>query len=266
MSRSKYTRASAGARACQCLLVASLAAVASSASVRSNTPPDCTSPLTIGQNSYDFSTLADWSPISKTYSFGTPPSTTSYTVDLSLCSALPKTGTGEESCAPGTRTCLRVASSKDESRGPENFQIIPLITDADGSYDVEEKRGTNHGLEFEFQGPQYAGRRQKFELTLICDPKAGKDAVPDFQGHDLVNGKTSMSLKTPAACPKDKRSGETTAGESQSGWGFFSWLFFLLIVGTIAYFAIGMYRNQQMYGVAEVPHRDLLRELPYLIQ
>lgn len=55
---------------------------------------------------------------------------------------------------------------------------------------------------------------------------------------------------------------------SSGGWGFFSWFFFLIFMGGLAYFAFFAWVNYTRYGAQGwdlVPHADALRDLPYIL-
>lgn len=145
---------------------------------------------------------------------------------------------------------------------------MPLHT-SDYGYEVESSSKASQ-LEWTFFGPQYGDRKQKVEIEMVCDENVKQDR-PEFKSYDLFEGEAKLFWKSQAACPKKRDTntggspGDDAATPSSSGWGFFSWFFFLAIIGMLAYFVIGTYLNHQRYGTYEIPHRDFWREAPYLM-
>ncbi|PWN26777.1 hypothetical protein BDZ90DRAFT_232887 [Jaminaea rosea] len=265
--RSKITQASI-------LLLASMAGadpLTRRAPTASAAALDCAQPLTFGSNQYDLSSLSSLDPVIISAKYDTPPSITTYSLALSLCKPLPS----DQSCGSGTRVCQRVSSKLSAGGDDVVNQIIPFYGDgAAYRYELEDVSTDGKEWTLELKGPEYAGRRQKLEIQMSCDPSASVESKPTFKGYDLMEGEGKVSWRTKIACPmstKDKDGdpagdGTNPLQPAQGGWGFFSWFFFLIIMGLIIYFVLGTYQNHQKYGVYEIPHRDFWREAPYLVQ
>ncbi|CAO1618369.1 unnamed protein product [Parajaminaea phylloscopi] len=258
-------------------LAALISSDVEAASVSLSSPLDCSKPITLPSgNRYDLSSLAKRGPVTVSASYDTPPTTTTYTLDVSLCSALdPNSSPAEERCPPNTRICQRVRSKPKSGSGEGMVtHVIPLVTESYGYQILQDSDGAGAASSFQLHlhGPEYAARPQKVKLEMVCD-KSASNTVPEFKEYELMDGKAELKWRTPAACPLDNSgvgsgSGDNGGGSSPArtgGWGFFSWLFFLGSLALIAYFAIGTYLNQQRYGVMEIPHRDFWRESPYLV-
>lgn len=87
------------------------------------------------------------------------------------------------------------------------------------------------------RGPTYNKIEQQADLDLTCDESISNgDSVPIFESYDELKGVLNLSWKHKTFCsksggdsgggkkPSDEKDGEK---ESSSGWGFFSWFFFL---------------------------------------
>lgn len=213
---------------------------ASAASVSISSPLDCSKLLTLANgNRYDLSEIAKQGPLTISSSYDTPPTTTTYTLDVSLCSALDvsRAPAGQQ-CPQGSRICQRV-SSKPNSGGGDGMitHVVPLVTETYGFQASQEGQngGVSSSFDLTFHGPQYATRDQKVQLEMICDP-AAKDTSPEFREYELMDGKAKLRWRTASACAvsnSDDSGGNSGSGSGsgqptqQGGWGFFSWLFFL---------------------------------------
>lgn len=113
---------------------------------------------------------------------------------------------------------------------------------------------------------------------------------PSVDDYDPKAGILYLSWTTSAACPtpndtpppnqdegnnKDDDPPEDDDGESgrdpvgnSKGLGFFGWFITLLFLGFAGYLILGAYHNRTTYGATGwdmVPHRDVWRDLPYVV-
>lgn len=112
---------------------------------------------------------------------------------------------------------------------------------------------------------------------------------PTVDEYDSEAGILYLSWTTFAACPASNEGGSDNspppkqddesppAGEDDgksardpvaTGMGFFGWFITLLFLGFAAYFVLGAYHNRTKYGATGwdmVPHRDVWRDLPYVV-
>ncbi|OXB35313.1 hypothetical protein J007_04980 [Cryptococcus neoformans] len=236
---------------------------------------DCS--ITVSSISYDISPLAGLRTASKDSS--TPPTTSEVKVSMDLCAG---EGLGkedgvadEDQCPENTRVCLKLINHKPSSSDPDRVTaVVPFwlvnTPDSDITTMPLGKNG-EQGLEITVNGQEYAGVPQRLQLTLLCDTSS------DSPNPTLVSytvGALSLRWETPDACPRsgDPSNPSNPSGSSGGGAGFFSFvktLFWLIIIGLILYFAIGIFYNHQQYsarGWDLIPHRDFWREVPTLLQ
>ncbi|PWN34972.1 uncharacterized protein FA14DRAFT_167408 [Meira miltonrushii] len=211
----------------------------------------------------------------------TPPTTTKTSIKIDLCAPLPQeNGPAVEQCKEGTRICMRVINDK-KGEGERVTQVISAGGNGidDGKWSVqlgEHVDGAERVLELEMAGDYYGDRKQRTEIDFRCNKNGPKDAKPIMKKYDREEGKLKLEWTTPYACTThmggagDNDRSDTDKGGNQDpnknsgGWGFFSWFFFLLIVGGIVYFVAGLWRNYNEYGVIELPNKDFWREAPYI--
>ena len=126
-------------------------------------------------------------------------------------------------------------------------------------------------------------------VKLIGLP-ARPQTQPSVDDYDPKAGILYLSWTTSAACPtsndtappnqdegnnKDDDPPEDDDGESgrdpvgnSKGLGFFGWFITLLFLGFAGYLILGAYHNRTTYGATGwdmVPHRDVWRDLPYVV-
>lgn len=183
----------------------------------------------------DFSTLSE---ALSTETISTPPTNTRISLAVNLCSSLSSTEPSAEACPSNARICLKISTSRQGESNESLNQIVPLHT-SDYGYEVEtSSKGKGDQLEWTLYGPQYGERKQKVEIEMICDANV-KQERPEFRAYDIMEGEAKVYWRSQAACPKKRNSSGGSAGGStpndgggdvgskSSGWGFFSWLFFL---------------------------------------
>ncbi|WVR09557.1 hypothetical protein IAU60_006626 [Kwoniella sp. DSM 27419] len=233
--------------------------------------------LTSSDIPYDLNALSGTKVLSKESQ--TPPTTSEAKVSMELCGndgLGPEDGIpDEDKCPPNTRVCLKLLNHKSSASDPDRITaVVPIWladTPEDDVFTTPMGKTGEQGLKIYVQGPEYAGVRQHLNLTLLCDPSA-ENTEPEFASY--TSGLVSLEWTTKEACPRDQSPSPpgSPAPDSSSGlgfWGFIKFVFWLCVVGLIAYFAIGMFYNHQQYsarGWDLVPHRDFWREVPVLVK
>lgn len=261
------------------------------ASKQTLSPFDCSNVAVSSKQSFDLSKIAY--PIRTSNTESTPPSETKTSIDIDLCKPLEADPNRDEKdqCPRGTRICITIETIKDDKTIVT--QAIPVAYSGEsGGSKIEAKvewgeelEGGEKSIELQLPGATYAGREQKAELELVCDAKADADSHPTARSYDRADGKLKLRWPTKFACssassepgsespPKggsdsdQNKDSDGSGSTSSGGWGFFSWLFFLLFVGFAAYMGVGMYNNYNNYGASGwdlVPHKDFWRESPYI--
>ncbi|GAA5988030.1 hypothetical protein JCM10908_002034 [Rhodotorula pacifica] len=251
---------------------------------------DC-SPLTVGGHSFDLSQLKGvhtWERESQT-----PPTVTKNRYALSLCSPLPDPSgdaAPEDDCPSGTRLCMRTFTTRS-GLDDRVLSVVPIITnEADAVPSQKGDTKTKDEWIFEMGGGTYNGVDQRVKIDFKCD-KGAKDTEPSVDDYDPKAGILYLSWTTSAACPtsndnppaspppnqddNEKPSEPPSSDDGTSardpvreGMGFFGWFFTLLFLGFVGYFVLGAYHNRTTYGATGwdmVPHRDVWRDLPYVI-
>ncbi|ODN94851.1 hypothetical protein L198_04999 [Cryptococcus wingfieldii CBS 7118] len=231
---------------------------------------DCA--LSPGSIPFDLHPLAGIRTASK--QSDTPPTTSEAKVSLDLCNpeGLQREEglSDEDQCPPKTKVCVKLLNHKPSSSDPDRVTaVIPFWSEDMPAEDVTTtplgRRG-DQGLKIDVNGPEYAGVRQYLNLTLICDTSSS-DPNPTLISY--TSGNLNLEWATPDACPKTADS-PSASEPGEGGGGFLSFLatlFWLVLLGLVLYFAIGIFYNHQQYsarGWDLVPHRDFWRDVPTL--
>ena len=275
--------------ACASLSLAALALLTGAEAKETLSPFDCAKVKLSSVQSFDLSRIPF--PVSTSNIESTPPSETRTTIDIDLCKPLAANPDRSEAdqCPRGTRICITIESIKDDRTTV--IQAIPVAYSGDGGGSRiqavaefgDSLDGGERAIKLELPGADYAGRKQKTKLELVCDKAAAQDAKPTARKYDRADGQLEIRWPTRFACSSDGGSGggsnpppsqtdpgsggEIGSDTDTGGGGFFSWLFFLLFLGLAIYMGLGMYNNYNQYGATGwdlVPHRDFWRESPYI--
>ncbi|GAA6064510.1 hypothetical protein JCM10212_004871 [Sporobolomyces blumeae] len=224
----------------------------------------------------------------------TPPTVTITKYDLSLCSALPSTDLPpSDSCPPGTRLCMSTYTSRpdDPSLPDRILSVVPITVEPEGQEldaILSKVEGVDEAQEWvmEVGGGTYNRVGQRARFLMKCN-KDAKGTAPTVTEYHSKLGILDLEWTTAAACPRssddpppsdnnpnpddgrnDRGGDDDERRGKDSGMGFFGWLFTLLVLGLIAYFVLGSYHNYSQYGATGwdmIPHRDLWRELPFIL-
>ncbi|GAA5925272.1 hypothetical protein JCM1841_001916 [Sporobolomyces salmonicolor] len=241
--------------------------------------------LSVDGSSYDLSKLGGVHTFE--VSTPTPPTVTKTQYQLSLCSPLPEhSGSPDDACPSGTRICMSTYSTRP---GLEDrlLSVVPIAGDINGT-DGQAKAIQIEGVKvdeawlLEMSGGQYNGVDQRARIEMRCDQSA-TETVPTVKDYDSKSGVLELKWVTSAACPtsaggndppppskpdEDEPPTDDEREPPSSGMGFLGWFFTLLFLGLIAYFAFGSYNNYTTYGATGwdmIPHRDVWRDLPYVV-
>ncbi|ORY89720.1 autophagy-related protein 27 [Leucosporidium creatinivorum] len=243
---------------------------------------DCKTPLQLGKQSFDLSSLAGEHHFE--VSTPTPPTITKTSYRLSLCSPLsliPSTPAADQ-CPQDTNLCMTTISTR-EGLEDRVISVVPVVQKlAEGTPEVEQGDG---GWWLALGGGEYNTVRQKARVEMLCDA-AAKETVPTFTSYDPLTGLLTLKWTTAAACdtteggtptpppPKDDdkdkpKEGEEKNPRAEGGMGFFGWFFTLLILFFLSYLILGSWHNYTQYGatgVDAIPHKELWRDLPWLVK
>ncbi|KAA8916548.1 hypothetical protein TRICI_001302 [Trichomonascus ciferrii] len=225
----------------------------------------------------------------------TPPSTTNSTWYINPCgrldeSKIPK----EEQCPAGTQICgvKRVHLEKVDMI----TEVIPVCGDLNGNQGgakVSKLKDDKEGLQVEMLGGQWGGNKDLgAKIDFICDKnEKSKDNIK-FVGWD--GKQLSLEWKTDVACKRDNKDKDGDKGkdgdkkkepekdkkpeddkdddkksDSGSSWGFFTWLFVLIVLAAAGYVIASAWINYNRYGLTGMdmlPQSDTVRDLPFLIR
>ncbi|SGY14312.1 BQ5605_C010g06137 [Microbotryum silenes-dioicae] len=242
--------------------------------------PDCHSPLQLGTDRFDLSTLSG----ERTFetSVPTPPTTTETTYSISICGALPLSNPPAQegdSCPPDTSICT-IARALRPSHDDVILSVIPIAKAIEPlSYEfLQGETNTDKGWILLMSGGEYNGVKQTARFEMHCDP-AAKETSPTFEAYDALQGLLFLKWTTDAACSTTSTPGDGkdapgstpppgSAPPPKDRMGWFGWIFTLFFLGTMAYFALGTWNNYTQYGATgwdAIPHRDVWRDLPYVV-
>ena len=144
--------------------------------------------------------------------------------------------------------------------------IIEFICkkDEDPSSRVRRDDGSKNGGENNKDRDSEKEDPPEWKAQMSTDDGVG--GTIEFQSYKEEEGVLRLNWYTPHGC-EDSASKPTTETPS-GGWGFFSWFFFLVFMGLLAYFAVSMWFNYTRYGARGwdlLPHADLIQDLPYIL-
>lgn len=203
-----------------------------------------------------------------TNSTQTPPSVTDFEVYVNPCGAVK----GDDQCADDDHLC--VVESITEGTGRSAKTIItgvkPFGSRTQGA--VEEISREFQKITVEYKGALWGSSTIDGTIEIACGPEDSATV----EMNQPLNYK--VYLKSEKMCTKGKNPGESpdknpktpeTGGSKKGGWGFFTWMFVLLLLVGIGYAALTVYINfAQSRGnlplAADIG--DVLRDLPYLLR
>ncbi|GAA5871416.1 hypothetical protein JCM16303_000747 [Sporobolomyces ruberrimus] len=239
--------------------------------------------LSLNGNEFDLSSIAGVHKFEE--QTNTPPTVTKTKYELSLCSALPPPSSdvpASDVCPSGTRLCMTTFSSR-EGLEDRLLSVVPIAGEIEGGSEMTVTAIKVEGVEeknewlLEIKGGKYNGVDQSARIEMKCDPNA-RETAPTVKEYHSKQGALDLEWTTSAACPlsddpppSDKNpdnDGNDDDDKISGGMGFFGWFFTLILLGFIGYFVLGAYHNYTTYGATGwdmVPHRDMWRDLPWVI-
>lgn len=167
--------------------------------------------------------------------------------------------------------------------------VIPVSGDIGSRRSKPNVTRTDTGLRAEMPGGSWGDFTPLAAvLDLVCDPDI--DSQLEFVDWDLHTLKLKWSTKQACADetsepkkpepdqpekskdPKEPDTPETPENpdkpvETQKSWGFFTWLFFLLVLGIAGYIILQAWANYNRYGTLNVDsNSEFLKEIPFLLR
>lgn len=234
--------------------------------------------------SYDLSTLGGGHKILVEYS--TPPSRTLLSWFINPCGVLPD---GFSSCDKDTQVC---GTEEVVLEGSKNLmtQIIPLVSKADSGGSSARLVKIDGGVSTITENSKWGDfSNLTSRIDFVCSDADSEPTMKSWDGQLLhVEWKTKQICtsndkpdqgKEPGQKEPDQKEpdqdkekeppkGDEPADESSS-WGWFTWLFIILVLVFGGYVIGSAWINYNQYGMSGVellPHSDALRDLPYLIR
>ncbi|KAK4054378.1 type II membrane protein [Microbotryomycetes sp. JL221] len=203
--------------------------------------------------------------------------------ELELGSARFNLKPSEDECPEGTNLCMQTWTTR---AGLEDriISVVPVSKLGTSDNDKPTAQYSNSTQDVDeswmllLPGGSYNKVAHRAQIEMLCDDKA-TETVPTFEDYDARQGLLSLKWTSAFACstasgnhpaptpPKDGNDSDS-GSSSSSGLGFFGWFFTLFFFGLVAYFVIGSYHNYSQYGATgfdAIPHRDMWRDLPYIV-
>ncbi|KAG5354836.1 Autophagy-related protein 27 [Yarrowia sp. B02] len=226
----------------------------------------------VGGKNYDLSAISG--PHTVSSSLDTPPSQRRLDFVLDPCDSLKedrKKGRDEQ-CPENTIVCglgyIKLPNAKD-------FELAEVMPFGSGSGPQYQPAREGDGLYTSYGNP-WGSEKLEIEVNYVC---ADKEEGPKLDPAGL--NFYSITWKTPAACetsskkpedpkkPDEKPDPKKPETDPSNSWGWFTWLFIIIVLGVAVYIIGNAWINYDRYGNAGVdllPHADSLRDVPYLIR
>lgn len=211
--------------------------------------------IKIGGNTYDLSRFDH--TIMATDQIDTPPSVTNSTIYINPCGPV-----GIKECPNDAQICgiERVILDKKTLV----TKIIPYASEELGSnYTVFPMMPGSQGFEIEYQGAMWGKEEVGISIVFSCS----QEMFIQFRG--VLDHHAFLEISAPEVCI-DSEAPKPPKKESGGGWGFFSWLFFLLFIGAAVYaFQFWRANYAHDFGGARIDFdsvADLIRDVPYLVR
>lgn len=184
----------------------------------------------------------------------------------------------------GVRISLFGGRHQLGSGGREQRAIIEMVCDrslkgTEGEWSPQDDKYERVPPETEEAGGEDAAGRlrradegevDRTEHQLLKGDANGTALVFDSYGPMADNGDVDvlrLTWRTEYACEGNSDAG--SGGGGSEHWGFFTWVFFLVFLGTAAYLIFGSWLNYNRYGARGwdlLPHGDSIRDIPYLLK
>lgn len=146
------------------------------------------------------------------------------------------------------------------------------------------------GLRISIKGAAWGDAKDGLHgvIDFICakDSDDADDKLLTYESWDLNTLK--LTWKTKHACENaasepgkggddDNKGGDNKDGDDKknkdddsndsASWGWFTWLFILVALGSAVYIIVGAWLNYNRYGWSTdiLPHSDIFRDIPFLV-
>jgi hypothetical protein len=179
--------------------------------------------------------------------------------------------------------------SLEEDKGKKiTTQIIPVAGDLDGKQsgaNLERLRGdAGDGVRVHFKGGSwgdYGAIDAYIDFLCVQDENAESLVFNDWNLHTL-----NLTWSSRKACAQNSGSNPGNGGgdnndnnkggnkddnnkKESSGWGFFTWLFVLGLIGFVVYVVASVWVSYNRYGQVDLdslPFVDFLRDIPFVLR
>lgn len=169
------------------------------------------------------------------------------------------------------------------------MSIIPIAGDIDDrqtgvkierlkTVSTEENR---EGVRVTLKGGSWgASQNLHGVVDFVCSKDSDVIQEPEFESWDLsvlkLKWMTSYACENATSTPghddgsnkgDGKDNDEISSPDERDSWGWFTWLFIIIVLGSAGYVIAGAWINYNRYGLSGVdilPHADLLRDIPFL--
>lgn len=227
------------------------------------------------------------------HNVATPPSITNTTWYINPCAALPRDASDAKMCPEGTQIC-GIQRIKPENSDWLLTGVIPVAGDLDGKQNgasitllTPENDDGKHGLRIHTKGGTWGDLGALDSLMDFVCVKEEKDESLQFVSWDLHTLKLQWNTRlacaqgeSPTEPPKDdpkKDDPKNPDGDkpkdgddvsASGGWGWFTWLFIIIVLGSAVYIIGSAWANYSRYGHIgmDSSHAEFLSEIPYLVK
>lgn len=187
----------------------------------------------------------------------------------------------KKNCNPVAQIC-GVKTVELESGNTYITQVISAAGDFGEKPAQISETLIDHGLRVKWKGAKWGDQDVGAEIDFLCSSEDDLNVI------SWDESTLKLQWKTVHACvseepeepedkiPEDPESPDESnpdephkAPSDSSSWGWFTWLFILLVIGFSCYVVGSAWINYNRYGLSGVellPHSDLVRDLPYLVR
>lgn len=228
--------------------------------------------------SYDLSSLAGGHKMQIEHS--TPPTRTVLSWFINPCGVLPD---GYSSCDKDTQICGTEEVILEDSK-TLTTQIIPLVSKNENGGSSARLVKIDNGVSTIIDNSKWGDfSNLTSKIDFLCAETDSEPTMKSWDGQVLhVEWKTKKicttidnpdqgkepDQKEPDQKEPDQDKDKEPVDESSS-WGWFTWLFIILVLSFGGYVIGSAWVNYNQYGMSGVellPYSDALRDLPYLIR
>ena len=153
----------------------------------------------------------------------------------------------------------------DGSKRPQKAIIEFLCRPKDKKENSDSVRDEDNN---DNEGDNEEPNNPKWEAARKTDDGVGGEIEFLSYKQDSANKEDTLRLNwyTPYGCEDAASSGRDSS--SSGGWGFFSWFFFIVFMGLLAYIIFTAWINYTQHGARGwdlLPYSDTIRDVPYIL-